>query len=176
MDMSKTIKVTKSQLKQMIKESLAVSFDPNQLPKYSQEVVKLIHDGKKFGNQLLNIIKNLSIAEILNDVQKYQKMFTDVEAMASHYYKKSNQYYDIHSALEGDEENEDAIEEYYHLVSDLDTVATDLDDMKDMFENIMEMVTDAGGQIKDKMTYFDKQYPTQTINVGQPNKTEEYEN
>lgn len=174
--MSKTIKVTKSQLKQMIKESLAIRIDPNQLPKYTQEVVKLIHDGKKFGNQLLNIIKDLSIGEIINDAQRYHKMFTDVEAMASHYYKKSNEYYDIHSSLEGDEENEDAIEEYYHLVSDLDTVATDLDDMKDMFENIMEMVTEAGGQIKDKINYFDKQYPTQTINVGEPNKTEEYEN
>jgi DNA repair ATPase RecN len=176
MDMSKTIKVTKSQLKQMIKESLAVSFDPNQLPKYSQEVVKLIHEGRKFGNQLLNIIKDLSISEILNDVQKYQKMFGEVETMAGHYYKKSNQYYDIHSSLEGDEEHQDSIEEYYHLVSDLDTMANDLDDMKDMFGNIMEMVTDAGGQINDKMAYFDKKYPSQTINVGEPNKTEEYEN
>jgi DNA repair ATPase RecN len=174
--MAKTIKVTKSQLNQMIQESLAVRIDPNQLPKYTQEVVKLIHDGKKFGNQLLNIIKDLSIGEILNDTQKYYKMFNDIDAMATHYYKKSNQYYDIHSALEGDEENEDAIEEYYHLVSDLDTVATDLDDMKSMFENVMEMVTDAGGQIKDKMNYLDKQYPNQTINVGEPNKTEEYEN
>jgi len=57
-EMTKTIKVTKSQLKQMIKESLSISFDVNQLPKYTQEVVKLIHDGKKFGNQLLNIIKD----------------------------------------------------------------------------------------------------------------------
>jgi hypothetical protein len=48
--------------------------------------------------------------------------------------------------------------------------------MKSMFENMMEMVTDAGGQIKDKMNYLDKQYPNQTINVGEPNKTEEYEN
>ena len=160
----------------MIKESLTVRIDVNQLPKYTQEVVKLIHDGRKFGNQLLNIIKDLSIGEILNDVQKYQKMFSEVEAMASHYYKKSNQYYDVHTALEGDEENEDQIEEYYHLVSDLDTLATDLDDMKDMFETLMEMISDGPGLIKDKLNYFDKQYPSQTINVGEPNKTEEYEN
>lgn len=174
--MTKTIKVTKSQLKQMIKESLTVRIDVSQLPKYTQEVVKLIHDGKKFGNQLLNIIKDLSIGEILNDVQKYQKMFSDVEAMASHYYKKSNQYYDVHTALEGDEENEDQIEEYYHLVSDLDTLATDLDDMKDMFETLMDMISDGPGLIKDKLNYFDKQYPSQTINVGEPNKTEQDEN
>lgn len=160
----------------MIKESLTVSFDVNQLPKYTQEVVKLIHEGKKFGNQLLNIIKGLSVGEILNDVQKYQKMFSEVEAMATHYYKKSNQYYDIHSALEGDEENEDQIEEYYHLVSDLDTLATDLDDMKEMFETLIEMISDGPGLVKDKINYFDKQYPNQTINVSEPNKTEEYEN
>lgn len=160
----------------MIKESLTVRIDVSQLPKYTQEVVKLIHDGKKFGNQLLNIIKDLSIGEILNDVQKYQKMFGDVEAMASHYYKKSNQYYDVHTALEGDEENEDQIEEYYHLVSDLDTLATDLDDMKDMFETLMDMISDGPGLIKDKLNYFDKQYPSQTINVGEPNKTEQDEN
>ena len=175
-EMTKTIKVTKSQLKQMIKESLSISFDVNQLPKYTQEVVKLIHDGKKFGNQLLNIIKDLSVGEILNDVQKYQKMFSEIDTMAAHYYKKSNQYYDIHSALEGDEENEEQIDEYYHLVSDLDTLSSDLDDMKNMFETLMEMISDGPGQIKDKLSYFDKQYPSQTINVGEPNKTQEYEN
>jgi hypothetical protein len=174
--MTKTIKVTKSQLKQMIKESLTVRIDVSQLPKYTQEVVKLIHEGRKFGNQLLNIIKDLSIGEILNDVQKYQKMFSEVEAMATHYYKKSNQYYDVHTALEGDEENEDQVEEYYHLVSDLDTLATDLDDMKEMFETLIEMISDGPGLIKDKLNYFDKQYPNQTINVSEPNKTEEYEN
>jgi hypothetical protein len=45
-----------------------------------------------------------------------------------------------------------------------------------MFETLMEMISDGPGQIKDKLNYFDKQYPSQTINVGEPNKTQEYEN
>lgn len=172
MDMTKVIKITESELKQMVKEALNVHYSSDNIPKYQQEVTKIIHDGKKFGNRILTIIKSLTIGEIMENPSKYQKMYQDIVNMVDHYSKMNNKYYDIHSALEDNEENNDQINEFYHQVSNLDSLWNDLDDMRMIFSEMIDTVIDGSGQIKSKIKDFETDYPSETINITQHNTDE----
>ncbi len=166
MDMKKVI-LTEAQFNKLVEQT--VFYDLNELPSQIESITRDINEGKKAMGKLITFLKTINIGNILEEPAKYTKVVTDCGKLAEVYKNKFNKYWDIRDSFEQQEYD---IEKSYsgefnkfdHMVSDIDNLQLDLDDLHDMFNDIIEPFAKYG-KVSEKMEYYEKEYPPETINI-----------
>ena len=163
------IHLTKNQLERVIAESVNIHYSREQIPQLIKEISVIVVEGKKVITATFNNLKSLTISEILERPDEVEQQILHLKKLQNEYEQKFNKYFDIHDNIHNtyydiDSDNKD-IWELDKWVNKLDYIQTDLNDVLTMTEDIFEVFV-SGGQIKDKIEYLQKQYPTQTIDIS----------
>lgn len=163
----KKVILTESQFNKLMEQELF--FDLEQLPTMIETISKDINEGKKSMSKLLAFLKTVTIGHILEEPTMYTKVIEDCGKLAKIYNAKFNKYYDIRDSFENQEDTEDNphSDEFYQfekLVNEIDNLQLDLDNLCDMFSEIVEQFLDSG-KPSERIKYYEKQYPPETINI-----------
>jgi hypothetical protein len=158
--------LTESQLK-LIKEA-EFHFDKERIPQIIKEIQPIIAEGKKAITFAFNRLKEISVVDILENPLSIKKQVESLSLLQKNYEQKYNKYYNIYDAINKayyniDEDNDD-IWELDKEVTKLDEIQTDLYDIHSMMDDIYEVFMEGNG-LKQKIHYFQQEYPMQTIDV-----------
>ena len=171
----KKVILTEDQFNRLVEQT--IFYDLDQLPTFIETIRKEIIEGKKAMSKLLVYLKTINIGNILEEPVKYTKIVEDCGKLAKVYNTKFNKYWDIRDSFEQQEyENDgrysDEFNEFDKLVGEIDNLQTDLDNLHDMFNDIIEPFIEYG-KVSERMSYYEKEYPPETINVTQIDKNPE---
>lgn len=174
MSMKKVI-LTEAQFSKLVEQT--VTYDLSELPSHIESITKDVSEGKKAMGKLLTYLKSINIGNVLEEPVKYSKIVEDCSKLYEVYRAKNNKYWDIRDSFEQQEyENDgrysDEFNKFDHLVNDIDNLQTDLDDLHDMYNDIIEPFVEYG-KVSERMSYFEKQYPPETINITPINNNPE---
>lgn len=163
----KKVILTEAQFNKLVEQT--IFYDLNELPSHLESITKDINEGKKAMGKLITYLKTISIGNILEEPVKYTKIVKDCGKLAEVYKSKFNKYWDIRDSYEqqeyaSDNGYSDEFNQFDHLVSDIDNLQTDLDNLHDMYNDIIEPFLEYG-KVNERMTYYEKEYPPETINV-----------
>ena len=174
MSMKKVI-LTEAQFSKLVEQT--VTYDLSELPSHLGSITKDVIEGKKAMGKLLTYLKSINIGNVLEEPVKYSKIVQDCSKLHEVYRTKFNKYYDIRDSYEQQEYNNDGrysdeFNKFDHLVSDMDNLQTDLDNLHDMYNDIIEPFVEYG-KVSERMSYFEKEYPPETINITPMNNDPE---
>ena len=166
MDMKKLI-LTEDQFNKLLEQTIV--YDESEIPKIIEVVSKDVMEGKKTMSKLLSYLKTINIGNILEEPVKYTKITEDCGKLAKVYNVKFNKYYDVRESFEqkeyySDKPYSNEFRELDRLVTDLDNLQTDLDNLYDIYTEIVEPFVEYG-KVSEKISYFEKEYPPETINI-----------
>ena len=166
MDMKKVI-LTETQFNKLVEQT--VFHDLSELPSHIETITRDISEGKKAMGKLITFLKTINIGNILEEPLKYTKIVEDCGKLAEVYKNKFNKYWDIRDSYEQQEYGSgngysDEFNQFDHMVSDIDNLQTDLDNLHDMYDDIIEPFVEYG-KVSERMEYYEKEYPPQTINI-----------
>jgi hypothetical protein len=171
----KKVILTEAQFSKLVEQT--VTYDLSELPSHIESITKDVSEGKKAMGKLLTYLKSINIGNVLEEPVKYSKIVEDCSKLYEVYRAKNNKYWDIRDSFEQQEyENDgrysDEFNKFDHLVNDIDNLQTDLDDLHDMYNDIIEPFVEYG-KVSERMSYFEKQYPPETINITPINNNPE---
>lgn len=167
----KKVILTEAQFNKLMEQSLF--YDLSELPKYIETIKKDINEGKKAMSKLLTFLKSINIGNILEEPVKYIKVVENTAKLYEAYNSKFNKYWDVRDSFEQQEYSKDdetygsysdEFNEFDGLVSDIDNLQVDLDKLHDIFSDILEPFLEYG-KVNERMSYYEKEYPPETINV-----------
>jgi len=166
MSMKKVI-LTEAQFSKLVEQT--VTYDLSELPSHIESITKDVSEGKKAMGKLLTYLKSINIGNVLEEPVKYSKIVEDCSKLYEVYRTKNNKYWDIRDSFEQQEyENDgrysDEFNKFDHLVNDIDNLQTDLDNLHDMYDDIIKPFVEYG-KVSERMSYFEKEYPPETINI-----------
>jgi hypothetical protein len=166
MDMKKVI-LTEAQFNKLVEQT--VFYDLSELPSHIESITRDISEGKKAMGKLIGFLKTINIGNILEEPVKYTKIVKDCGKLVEVYKAKFNKYWDIRDSYEqqeyaSDEGYSDEFNQFDHMVSDIDNLQTDLDNLHDMYNDIIEPFIEYG-KVSERMAYYEKEYPPETINI-----------
>jgi hypothetical protein len=163
----KKVILTENQFNKLMEQS--IFYDLSELPKHIESITKDINEGKKAMGKLLTFLKSINIGNILEEPVKYTKVVEDSGKLYEVFRAKFNKYWDIRDSYEqqeyaSEEGYSDEFNQFDHLVSDIDNLQTDLDNLHDMFNDIIEPFLEYG-KVNERMGYYEKEYPPETVNI-----------
>jgi uncharacterized protein YutD len=163
----KKVILTEAQFSKLVEQT--VTYDLSELPSHIESITKDVSEGKKAMGKLLTYLKSINIGNVLEEPVKYSKIVEDCSKLYEVYRAKNNKYWDIRDSFEQQEyENDgrysDEFNKFDHLVNDIDNLQTDLDNLHDMYDDIIKPFVEYG-KVSERMSYFEKQYPPETINI-----------
>jgi HD superfamily phosphodiesterase len=163
----KKVILTEEQFNRLVEQS--VFHDLSELPTHIESITKDVTEGKKAMGKLIGFLKTINIGNILEEPVKYTKIVQDCSKLYEVYRAKNNKYWDIRDSFEQQEyENDgrysDEFNKFDHLVNDIDNLQTDLDNLHDMYNDIIEPFIEYG-KVNERMSYFEKEYPPETVNI-----------
>jgi uncharacterized protein YutD len=163
----KKVILTEAQFSKLVEQT--VFYDLSELPSHIESITKDVIEGKKSMSKLIGFLKTINIGNILEEPAKYSKIVQDCSKLHEVYRAKNNKYWDIRDSFDEQEyENggrySDEFYKFDHLVNDIDNLQTDLDNLHDMYNDIIEPFVEYG-KVSERMSYFEKEYPPETINI-----------
>ena len=163
----KKVILTETQFNKLVEQT--IFHDLSELPSHIETITKEINEGKKAMGKLITFLKTINIGNILEEPVKYTKIVEDCGKLAKVYNTKFNKYWDIRDSYEqqeyaSDNGYSDEFNQFDHLVSDIDNLQTDLDNLHDMYNDIIEPFIEYG-KVSERMSYYEKEYPPETINI-----------
>jgi uncharacterized protein YutD len=163
----KKVILTEAQFSKLVEQT--VFYDLSELPSHIESITKDVIEGKKSMSKLIGFLKTINIGNILEEPAKYSKIVQDCYKLHEIYRAKNNKYWDIRDSFDQQEyENggrySDEFYKFDHLVNDIDNLQTDLDNLHDMYNDIIEPFVEYG-KVSERMSYFEKEYPPETINI-----------
>ncbi len=159
--MEMRVQLNEKQVKKLIESELY--YEENQLQQYTEEVKKLNATGLEVCTQFYSLFKMLSVGDVLEEPNKFRNILKKMEVTSKSYTDKWGKYFDIVDSFELDLDNRPLML-MDKEVSELDRIQTDMDNIKDMYSDYLDIILDGGGNIENKFTYYEKQYPT--ISIG----------
>ena len=163
----KKVILTEAQFSKLVEQT--VFYDLSELPSHIESITKDVIEGKKSMSKLIGFLKTINIGNILEEPAKNSKIVQDCSKLNEVYRAKNNKYWDIRDSFDEQEyENggrySDEFYKFDHLVNDIDNLQTDLDNLHDMYNDIIEPFVEYG-KVSERMSYFEKEYPPETINI-----------
>jgi uncharacterized protein YutD len=171
----KKVILTEAQFSKLVEQT--VTYDLSELPSHIESITRDLIEGKKAMGKLLTYLKSINIGNVLEEPVKYSKIVEDCSKLYEVYRAKNNKYWDIRDSFEQQEyENDgrysDEFNKFDHLVNDIDNLQTDLDNLHEMYDDIIKPFVEYG-KVSERMSYFEKQYPPETINITPINNNPE---
>jgi hypothetical protein len=107
----------------------------------------------------------LTVGDVLEEPSKYRNILKKMETTSKSYTDKWGKYFDIVDSFELDFDNRPLML-MDKEVSNLDRIQTDIDNIKDMYSEYLDIILDGSGNIENKFVYYEKEYPSVTIKTN----------
>lgn len=156
------IRLSERQIKKLVEQRLF--YGDERLPQIISDISKDIQSAKKACSLFLTRFRSLCIDDVIENPENHFKQIREMESTHKLYSKKSNEYYSILETFDNDFDNKELMK-FDKLNSMLDTIQDDMDTLIDSYKNVIEMFMDDRGKSKDKISYFIRQYPPETIDT-----------
>ena len=153
------LKITEVQY-QYIMENI-VHHGEEDIPKYTSEIKKLIHEVTEYIKKYSSVILNISLEDILENHEKHVNMLATFEKVCDSFRKKSDIYYHIEDVLDESGIDYSKRREFSSLVSHMDTLADDIDTVKTIYEDLMDLVSNK----ENFLDYIKKNFPSDITNI-----------
>jgi hypothetical protein len=134
------------------------NYGDEKLPEFTSQVNKDIQESTQTCSKLLSMLKTITIGDIVDNPEQYTNLLTKIETLYKKYNDKANQYYNILKTYKWDWDNDNLVE-FEKSVTNLDNIVSDLNKIKDLFEETIERFN------SEKIEYLTKEYPVQTIDI-----------
>jgi hypothetical protein len=154
--------LTENQVKILIEAELY--YDKEQLPRLIEEIKKDIIESKSHCSKFLNMLKSLTVGDIMDNGQQYSGMILKMKKVHDFFSKKSNKFYVILNTFENDF-GDKVLQEFDKMNSDLDTIQNDMDTIISDYNDIVENVLNDNGSIRNKYKYLNIQYSGETKEI-----------
>jgi hypothetical protein len=166
--MAKVVKLKKSDLVRIVEQTLNILPNRSDLPRQVAEMEKIVNEGKRTINRMYHLILDISLRDMLEDPEKYNKLSEDLRNTQVGYRDKHNQYYDVINAYWDDYLNDELDSETHELYTKGERLVNELDNLYLDMDNLVDIYDDIHGQTynKDILKDFTKTYPDQTININ----------
>jgi hypothetical protein len=163
----KKVILTETQFNKLVEQT--IFHDLSELPSHIETITRDVIEGKKAMGKLITFLKTINIGNILEEPVKYTKIVQDCSKLYEVYRAKNNKYWDIRDSYEQQEYASekgysDEFKKFDRLVSVIDNLQTDLDNLHDMYNDIIEPFVEYG-KVSERMSYFEKEYPPETIDI-----------
>jgi hypothetical protein len=145
-----------NQLKYLLENNF--NYGDEKLPEFTSQVNKDIQESTQTCSKLLSMLKTITIGDIVDNPEQYTNLLTKIETLYKKYNDKANQYYNILKTYKWDWDNDNLVE-FEKSVTNLDNIVSDLNKIKDLFEETIERFN------SEKIEYLTKEYPVQTIDI-----------
>lgn len=166
--MAKVVKLKKSDLIRIVENTLNILPNQNDLLKHLTEMEKILNEGKRMINRMYNFVMDLSLRQIIEEPEKYDKLLQDIENTKEVYSKKHDQfddiiesYWDAYINDEMDFKTIDTYNKYNRTLSEFSTLSDDMDTLYNIYEELHDTV-----RRKSLLKDFTDTYPNQTINIS----------
>jgi hypothetical protein len=166
--MAKVVKLKKSDLVRLVEETLNILPNHGDLPKHLGEIEKILNEGKRTINRVYHLVLDLNLRDILAEIEKYGKLYQDIESTQKVYDQKFQKYdsilesyWDDYFGDNLDNESRETYNKFSKAVSELGNLESDMKTLLYIFEEIYD-----NARRKDILKDFTDTYPDQTINIS----------
>jgi hypothetical protein len=157
------IKLTEGQIKKLMEAELY--YGDEKLPELIRNIQKDIAEGKKYCVEFFNVLKSLDISSVIDNPSVTMNVINKMEKIHKMVYDKWNKYYEILDTYENDFDNA-PLQQFDSLHSDYDSIQNDMENIKDKLKEIVEMFVDDNGDMNENFKYYEREYPSQTIELN----------
>jgi DNA repair ATPase RecN len=131
----KKILVTERQLKMLQEDGW--QYSPEKIDEFVQTAKKDLENATKTFRAAFNAITTVSIGDIMDEPERFEKFHQEVEAQQKYYEKLYNKYYDIVEMYDW-MERPDNVTELDRVNEKIDAVQNDLYRLSDSIEEIVD--------------------------------------